>query len=68
MATLPTARPGMSGRFTAVSTRRSQGNAVQTGGIGLLAGLGAGLGIVVPYRRRVTTSLPDLGGRGHHGG
>ncbi len=34
--------------------RRSQGNAVQTGGIGLLAGLGAGLGIVVPLRRRMT--------------
>jgi hypothetical protein len=33
---------------------RPQGNAVQTGAIGLVAGLGAGLGIVVPLRSRVT--------------
>jgi hypothetical protein len=34
--------------------RRPQGNALQTGGIGLLAGLGAGLGLVVPLRRRMS--------------
>lgn len=33
---------------------RPQGNALQTGAIGLLAGLGVGLGIVVPHGRRVT--------------
>ena len=34
--------------------RRSHGNAVQTGLIGLLAGLGAGIAIVVPLRQRMT--------------
>ena len=35
---------------------RPLGNAVHYGAVGLLAGIGAGLGFVVPPRRRVTTS------------
>jgi hypothetical protein len=37
---------------------RPQGNAIQTGAIGLLAGLSAALGFLVPPRSRVTGGLP----------
>jgi hypothetical protein len=39
---------------------RPQGNATQTGAIGFLAGLEVGLGVVVPFRRRMTCVRPDL--------
>jgi hypothetical protein len=38
---------------------RPQGDALQTGAIGLLAGLGVGLGLVVPSRARRTASQDD---------
>src|SRR5262245_60490275 len=39
---------------------RPLGNPAHYGAVGLLAGLGAGIGLVVPFRRRVTTMLPDF--------